>query len=64
MGMRQMKLKSSGKFAAVFLAGAVIAGGVGAVASHKTHLPSPHVQISAQEHSSYRQQEPVLPIAP
>jgi putative serine protease PepD len=33
MGMRQMKLKSSGKFAAIFLAGAVIAGGVGAVAS-------------------------------
>jgi S1-C subfamily serine protease len=33
MGMRQMKIKRSGKFVAAFLAGAVIAGGVGAVAS-------------------------------
>lgn len=33
VGMRQMKLKRSGKFVATFLAGAVIAGGVGAVAS-------------------------------
>jgi putative serine protease PepD len=33
IGMKQMKFKRSGKFAAAFLAGAVIAGGVGAVAS-------------------------------
>ena len=33
VGMRHMKLKRSGKFVAAFLAGAVIAGGVGAVAS-------------------------------
>ena len=31
--MREMKLKSSGKFAAVFLAGAIVAGGVTAVAN-------------------------------
>lgn len=33
VGMKQMKLKRSGKFVAAFIAGAVIAGGVGAVAS-------------------------------
>lgn len=33
VGMRQMKLKGSGKLLAAFIAGAVIAGGVGAVAS-------------------------------
>jgi S1-C subfamily serine protease len=32
-GMREMKLKGSGKLLAAFIAGAVIAGGVGAVAS-------------------------------
>lgn len=36
--MRQMKLKSSGKFAAIFLAGAIVAGGVTAVAN--TPAPS------------------------
>ena len=36
VGMRQMKLKRSGKFIAAFLAGVVIAGGVGAVASTQT----------------------------
>jgi putative serine protease PepD len=38
VGMRQMKLKSSGKFAAIFLAGAIVAGGVTAVAN--TPAPS------------------------
>ena len=38
MGMRQMKLKSSGKFVAIFLAGAIVAGGVTAVAN--TPAPS------------------------
>jgi S1-C subfamily serine protease len=38
VGMRQMKLKSSGKFVAIFLAGAIVAGGVTAVAN--TPAPS------------------------
>jgi S1-C subfamily serine protease len=37
-GMRQMRLKSSGKFVAIFLAGAIVAGGVTAVAN--TPAPS------------------------
>ena len=38
VGMRQMKLKSSGKFVAIFLAGAIVAGGVTAIAN--TPAPS------------------------
>ena len=36
MGMKEMKLKRSGKFAATFLAGAIITGCIGAVASSPT----------------------------
>ena len=36
VNMKQMRFKRSGKFAATFLAGAIIAGGIGAVASTPT----------------------------
>jgi hypothetical protein len=36
VGMKLMKINRSGKFAATFLAGAIIAGGIGAVASTPT----------------------------